>query len=84
MRGLARLDDDSNDDENLTQVQRAGLTGGFLAAGGLDVLIRVRGNVYIAPYVEVGYGWMAPLALKDLGTVQFSGFSGRSGVGVRF
>jgi len=84
MRGLARLDDDSNDDENLTQVQRAGLTGGFLAAGGLDFLIRVRGNVYIAPYVELGYGWMAPLALKDLGTVQFSGFSGRSGVGVRF
>jgi hypothetical protein len=84
MRGLARLDDDSGDDENLTQVQRAGLTGGFLAGGGLDFLIRVRGDVYIAPYVEVGYGWMAPLALKDLGTVQFSGFSGRSGVGVRF
>ncbi|MDP2312294.1 MAG: hypothetical protein Q8P41_05265 [Pseudomonadota bacterium] len=84
MRGLARLDDDSGDDENLTQVQRAGLTGGFLAGGGLDFIIKVRGKVAIAPYVELGYGWMAPLALKDLGTVQFSGFAGRTGVGVRF
>ncbi|MES2640293.1 MAG: hypothetical protein V4850_12440 [Myxococcota bacterium] len=84
MRGLARLDDDRNDDENLTQIQRAGLTGGFLAGGGLDFLIPVRDNVSIAPYVEVGYGWLAPMAFQDLGTVQFSGFSGRAGVGVRF
>lgn len=84
MRGLARLDDDNNDDENLTQVQRAGLTGGFLGAGGLDFLIKVRGTFAIAPYVELGYGWMAPMAFKDLGTLQFSGFAGRAGVGVRF
>ncbi|MDP2304854.1 MAG: hypothetical protein Q8P18_02375 [Pseudomonadota bacterium] len=84
MRGLARLDDDSNDDENLTQVQRAGLTGGFLAGGGLDFIIRVRGQVAIAPYVELGYGWLAPMVLPDLGSVQFSGFAGRTGVGVRF
>ncbi len=84
MRGLARLDDDNNDDENLTQVQRAGLTGGFLGAGGLDFIIKVRGTFAIAPYVELGYGWMAPMAFEDLGTLQFSGFAGRTGVGVRF
>ncbi|MFN7144829.1 MAG: hypothetical protein ACK4YP_13720 [Myxococcota bacterium] len=84
MRGLARLDDDAGDDENLTQVQVAGLTGGFTGAAGLDFLIPVKGRVAIAPYIELGYGWMAPLALRDLGSVQFGGFAGRSGVGVRF
>lgn len=84
MRGLARLDDDARDDENLTQVQVAGLTGGFTGAAGLDFLIPIKGRVAIAPYIELGYGWMAPLALRDLGSVQFGGFAGRSGVGVRF
>lgn len=84
MRGLTRLDDDASDDENLSQVQRAGLTGGFVASGGLDFIIKVRGKVAIAPYVEFGYGWLAPMVLKDLGSIQFSGFAGRTGVGVRF
>lgn len=84
MRGLVRMDDDPNDDENVTQIEVAGLTGGFAAAGGFDILIPVRGSVAIAPYVEVGYGLLAPMKLEDLGSVQFSGFSGRTGLGVRF
>lgn len=84
MRGLVRMDDDSGDDENLTQVEKAGVTGGVIGAAGLDFLIRVKGDVYIAPYFELGYGWYAPMVIEDLGSVQFSGFAGRAGVGVRF
>jgi hypothetical protein len=84
MRGIGRLDDDANDDENLTQVQRVGFTGGAMGALGLDFPIHVKGRVGIAPYLEMGYGWLAPLRLHELGDVQFAGFTGNTGVGVRF
>jgi hypothetical protein len=86
MRGLLRMDDDSQDDENLTQIELAGLTGGVLGAVGLDlpVPLRVGSTVAIAPYAEVGYGWLAPMQFEQLGSVQFAGFTGRAGVGVRF
>lgn len=84
LRGLARLDDDPFDDENVTQIEVAGLTGGFSAAAGFDIVVPVRGNVSMAPYVELGYGLLAPMRFEQLGTVQFSGFSGRAGLGVRF
>ncbi len=84
MRGLVRLDDDLNDDENVTQREVAGLTGGLLGGAGLDIPIRVKGRWAIAPYVELGYGWMAPMQLEGLGSLQFAGFSGRTGIGVRF
>ena len=84
MRGLVRMDDDPEDDENVTQVEVAGVTGGFSTAAGFDILIPVRGRWIVSPYVELGYGLLAPMQLEDLGTVQFSGFSGRTGMGVRF
>jgi hypothetical protein len=84
MRGLVRMDDDPGDDENLTQVQVAGVTGGVEGALGLDFLIPVKGRWKIGLYTELGYGWLAPMRLEDLGSVQFAGFAGRAGVGVRF
>lgn len=82
--GVARLDDDANDPENLTQIQRIGFTGGARGHLGMDFPIHATEDVAIAPYLEMGYGWLAPMYLEDLGTVQFSGFSGHAGVGVRF
>jgi hypothetical protein len=83
-RAMVRFDDDLEDDENPTQVQRVGLSGGIYAAGGLDFPIRVKGDVAIAPYMEYGYGLIAPIHFGDVGQLGFSGFAGRTGVGVRF
>ncbi|MFZ5477843.1 MAG: hypothetical protein ACOZNI_13800 [Myxococcota bacterium] len=81
---VVRFDDDLDDDENATQVQRTGFSGGLLAAGGVDFPIRVKGDVAIAPYLELGYGFVAPIRFDELGEVGFGGFAGRTGVGVRF
>ena len=82
--GMIRLDDQPGDDENLTQVERIGFTGGFNTALGLDFPIKIRDRWAIAPYLEMGYEWLAPMQFEELGSVQFSGFSGAMGVGVRF
>jgi hypothetical protein len=82
--GMIRLDDQPGDDENLTQVERIGFTGGFNTALGLDFPIKIRDRWAIAPYLEMGYEWLAPMQFEELGSVQFSGFSGAAGVGVRF
>ncbi len=84
MRALARVDDAAGDDENLTQVQRAGVTAGAMGTLGLDFPIGSGGAWAIAPYVELGYGWLAPVRLGELGNLHLSGFTGRAGVGVRF
>lgn len=85
MRGVARFDDDVSDDENPTQVQRAGVTGGLMATGGAEFPIAIGvGDLAIAPYMEFGYGYLLPMQLADLGSLRFSGFSGRAGVGLHF
>lgn len=85
MRGVARFDDDTNDDENATQTKRAGVTGGVLGTVGSDFPIRtgVQG-LAVVPYVEVGYAWLAPMKLGDAGDLSFYGFSGRAGLGLHF
>jgi hypothetical protein len=84
MRGAVRLDDDDVDDENLTQKYQAGVTGGLMGTAGLAFPIHVHEQIGLAPYVELGYGWLAPLVLGDLGSVQFQGFTGRAGLAVTF
>lgn len=84
MRALVRFDDDDGDDENLTQVQRAGVTGGVLATAGLDFPIHIGPKYAISPYVELGYGWLAPVVFKDVGALEFDGFAGRTGVALHF
>jgi serine/threonine-protein kinase len=75
---------DASDDENVTQVQRGGVTGGFAATAGLDFPIHIGDTFAISPYAEFGYGWLAPMAFKDVGSVKFDGFTGRAGVALKF
>jgi hypothetical protein len=84
-RGLVRVDDDASTDENIGQVKQAGVTGGFVAAVGAESPVALGdGGVAIAPYVEVGYGWLAPLQLGDMGSLKLGGVAARVGLGVRF
>ena len=85
LRGLAKLDEEAGDDDNLNQLKGAGLTGGGEAALGVEFQIRVgdKGRA-VAFTTELGYGLYAPVKLGDFGAVQFDGFAGRVGTGVRF
>lgn len=85
MLGVARFDDDTTDDENATQTKRVGFTGGALGTVGSDFPIPtgVQG-LAVVPYVEVGYAWLAPMKLGDVGDLSFYGFSGRAGLGLHF
>ena len=83
--GTVRLDDNADNDQNLGQVQQSGATGGFLAALGAEVPVQLgTSGIAVAPYLELGYGWFAPMGLEELGSLKLGGFSGRTGFGVRF
>lgn len=81
---MVRFDDNLADDENLNQLKRVGFSGGALATGGLEYRIPIGEEGGLTLHTELGYGWVAPVAFKDVGAVGFSGFSGRAGLGVRF
>lgn len=83
--GTVRLDDDAEDDENVTQRARTGATGGFGGALGVSFPVETASpGLKVTPYLELGYDWFAPLSLGDLGAVQPRGFAGRAGVGLQF
>ncbi len=83
--GTVRLDDDSGADDNLGQRKQGGTTGGGLLAIGAEVPVALGSSgIALAPYLEVGYGLLAPMALEDLGALKLGGFTGRAGFGVRF
>ena len=97
MFGTMRLDDDLDHDDNANQLTFHGFAPGAYGALGLDFVPTKRHNkVRFATYAEAGYGWQAPMALKDkagkdgkggsasIGNVQFSGFAMRFGVGLHF
>lgn len=85
MHGVARFDDDPDRDDNLTQVQGGGWTGGGLVAAGAEFPIPLgNSGLSLAPYTELGYGLYAPLKLGDFGSVDLRGFTGRAGIGLRF
>jgi hypothetical protein len=80
-----RIGDDLEDEDNAGRVKRAGATGGATAELGVDFPIDLGGSgLAIAPYVELGYGWFAPLKLDDLGKIPIHGFAGQAGAGLRF
>ncbi len=83
-RGLARLDDAPNSRTNLGQVRESGLTGGVLAMAGAELRIPPGAPVVLSYHLELGYGWVAPLALGDFGEIQPGGFAVRTGFGVHF
>lgn len=83
--GRARLDDDLSDDENLNQLRAGGVAPGALGALGLDlVAFSTDRPVRPAFGVELGYGWVAPLALDPLGELEFRGFYANWSLGARF
>ncbi|GEM_PF-4376398 len=83
--GVARLDEDTGDDDNLNQIQAAGTAFGGVLNGGLElVLADERRKVVPAAYIELGYGWLTSMQLDDLGDVQFKGLTSRFGLGVHF
>lgn len=83
--GTVRIDDDPDNDQNLGQLKQSGATGGFVAAVGAEVPVQLgQSGIALAPYLELGYGWLAPMGLSSLGSLRMGGFTGRTGFGVRF
>lgn len=83
--GTVKLDDDTSDDENLNQLRRSGVTGGGVAAAGVDlVLLSEQRRIRPAIGFEAGYGWLAPLKLGDMGSLAMRGFHSDLTVGARF
>ncbi len=82
--GIARLDEDTSDPQNLTQLTSVGFTGGGYAGGGLAFPFRVDQRVRVVPALELGYTVLAPLQVGDLGALRESGFTFRFSSEVRF
>lgn len=85
MVATVRIDDDPDDDSNPGQVERAGATGGVLAAAGVGINVPILdGRTAWEFHAELGYGYLAPLAVEDIGQLEFSGLSFRAGTGFVF
>lgn len=81
---VARLDEDVNDPENLTQLTQVGFNGGGYFAGGLAFPIHVKNQVHIVPSLELGYSALTPIGLGDIGSLAQSGVTFRFASGVAF
>ena len=81
---IARLDEDTEDTENPTQLSRAGFTGGGYFAAGFSTPIRLNDTMHILPSVEAGYSAIAPVTLGDLGAIKQSGCTFRFSSGITF
>ena len=85
MLSTVRIDDDPDDDENAGQIERGGATGGVLAAAGLGITVPIRdGSTAWEFHAELGYGYLAPLEIEEVGQLEFSGLSFRAGTGLVF
>ena len=83
--GALRLDDAPYDDNNPNELREYGFAPGGVAAAGFDlVFLRADRAVRPATNLELGYAYEAPLALGDMGSLDFRGFYLRWGVGARF
>ena len=84
VRGLIRLDDDAEHDDNLNQIQQGAFAPGGMATGGIDLRIPIAQAKYcVASSLEFGYGKVLDLDFGDLGKLPMGGFVFRWGVGVR-
>lgn len=83
--GVLRMDDDTEDDDNVNELRRVGVAPGGVAALGLDLIaLRADRPVRPATYLEAGYAYVAPMKLGDAGDLDFRGFYLRWGLGARF
>ncbi|MEZ4320582.1 MAG: hypothetical protein R3F61_24080 [Myxococcota bacterium] len=86
MRGLARFDDDRSDNDSPGQTRYTGVAPGVFTMGGIEASSPDIPEMPLEflVFVEVGYGWVAPLELGGLGSMQPGGVVVRAGTGVRF
>ena len=83
--GTVRMDEDEDHDDNINQYKTSGFSPAGMAALGIDFIpVRPRRTGSLATYLEMGYGYAAPMKLGDLGQLSFNGFALRWGVGARF
>lgn len=81
---VARMDEDTEDPENPTQLTRVGVTGGVYVGGGFATPIRIKHQVHLVPALEAGYTALAPLTLGDIGSLRRSGYTVRFSTSVAF
>lgn len=85
VRGVIRLDEDVEDDDNLNQLPYRALTFGGMGALGVEFLAPVlKEKAHLGSYLELGYGRVAALDFDALGKMPMGGFAVRMGTGVRF
>lgn len=78
-------DEDRTGEKDPTEVTVNGWTGGVMATGGVEFTIPLgRSGLGLGLWTEFGYAWNAPMELEQLGSVQFAGFAGRAGTGIKF
>lgn len=79
-----RFDDDQDVDDNLSQFEASGATGGVTGTAGLTAYAPTGGDLSVSFSAEVGYEWNAPLEIGEVATLDVSGVFLRFGAGVRF
>ena len=83
LTGIARLDDNRDKDDNLTQTQAIGFAPGGVAAVGVSGVVPFAGINARVDW-ELGYAHSLAMNLGDMGSLGFSGIHSRFGLGVRF
>jgi hypothetical protein len=87
LHAQVKFDDDPNDDRSLGQSATGAWAPGVVAAAGFEVSPKraFLGLIDPAVWVEVGYGYTAPLSLGDLGALRpGGGLAARGGLMLRF
>lgn len=85
MFATVKIDDDPDDDENPGQIERGGVSAGVIAAAGVGVNVPFKGDKMAwEVHAELGYGYIAPLEIEEIGKLEFSGVSFRVGTGLVF
>ncbi len=85
IKATARLDANTEDSDDATQLQVNAMSAGALAAGGLDVQLPFKHRAWTPGMaLELGYARTLDMPLEDLGALQFAGLYANWNIGVRF
>lgn len=77
LHGYLRLDDDPGVDDNLTQVDANGFSGGVTGAFGSTFRIKLTSATQLGLSGDIGYMWLAPESLGEVAIVKVDGVTGR-------